>query len=87
MAEQHGLDHRNRKAPFDFGVLREVGDTAAAQTVRLDQTVRRPQHADHPLHQRAFPRSIGTDDRSQRTARELSAQAVNRRMAVLVSAS
>jgi hypothetical protein len=83
MAEQQGLDYRNRKAPFDFGVLREIGDAAATQTGRLDQTAGWLQDARHPLHQRAFPRSIGTDDRSQRTAGELTGQAMNRRMAVI----
>jgi hypothetical protein len=83
MAEQHGLHHRNRKAPFDFGVLREIGDTAVTQTGGLDQTGGRPQQTGHPLDQRAFTRSVGTDDRGQRTAGEVAAQVMNRRMAVI----
>jgi hypothetical protein len=59
MAEQQGLDYRNRKAPFDFGVLRETGDAAATQTGRLDQTVGRLQHARHPFNSVLFPAPLG----------------------------
>jgi hypothetical protein len=59
VAEQHGLDYRDRKAVFDFGVLRQIGDAATTQTDGLDQTVSRPQQTGHSLISVLFPAPLG----------------------------
>jgi hypothetical protein len=59
MAERHGLHYRNRKAPFDFGMLRKIGDTAATQIGGLDQTAVGRSRPTIPIISMLFPAPLG----------------------------
>jgi hypothetical protein len=49
MPEQHGADDGNRKPSFDLGMLRQIGDPAAAEIGPFNHTFCRPHLADDPL--------------------------------------
>ena len=83
MAELDHVEHRDRKAAIDVGLLRQVGDLGAPDRTELDPPGERPQQPDDGLQQRGLAGAVGADDGRQRTRAEAAAEVMDRGMAVI----
>src|SRR6185503_582354 len=79
-AEQNGVEHGDREAAVDLGLLRQVGDAARGA---LDASLDARRQAEQRLEERALARPVWSDDGRHLGGRDLGREVVDRGMAVV----
>ncbi len=80
---RHHVIDADRKRTVDLRDLREISDLLRQHAVALDRAGQRLDDADHALEQRRLAGAVRADHRGERARRDLAAQVMHRRMAVV----
>ncbi len=65
---RRAVEHRDREAPVDVDLLRQIGDVGLGQPVAVDAAAKRLQLADDALEQGRLAGAVGADDGEQLAA-------------------